>query len=544
MVEYGILNKKEENYYVNEKNVINDIGICDDIVYIEDNKVIGIKERSMKKIIGILYLDSKIKYGSIKDKTYYLFKATNKKYGSFYVPYKNNGKNYKIYVIIEFKEWNIQKKMPIGILIEVIGAIDILENELEHLRIFYDIKNNIMKVNNDKLKHDQYLLEDLQQKNYDYEVFSIDPYGSKDIDDAFHFIYNDDYYEVGIHIACPYLFFKNELSIIMERVSTVYNPIRKYNMLPNMYADEMISLLEGKNRYALSCIFKIDAKTKEVIYDVKKTIVKNIKNYDYDQFDKIFKYNDNLQKFFDFSKVFFEDSFDNSHKLVENWMIYTNKMIAKYLISFNISNLILRTHIGNDDNNLICDELSKYLKICNEKSAIYEIYDPNKIQTHSKLNNDYYTHFTSPIRRSVDFFIHGLILNRKDLIEKNDLIKIIDHINIFTKNCKKFDRASRRIKFLYDAKKLDHNIETYGYIIKMDKNKLTVYIPAYNLEEKIIIVPFKFECISNFIIEDNYGIYNIDGNQKKYKLYDKINIKLWIFTSFENIFDKLKIEII
>ena len=32
-------------------------------------------------------------------------------------------------------------------------------------------------------------------------------------------------------------------------------------------------------------------------------------------------------------------------------------------------------------------------------------------------------------------------------------------------------------------------------------------------------------------------------NTKTYTLYEKINIKLWVFTSFENIFDKLKIEI-
>jgi hypothetical protein len=80
-------------------------------------------------------------------------------------------------------------------------------------------------------------------------------------------------------------------------------------------------------------------------------------------------------------------------------------------------------------------------------------------------------------------------------------------------------------------KNKDSNIETYAYIIKTNHNTITVYIPEYNLEEKIITINKKFEKID-------------DINKLEYKLYEKINIKLWIFTTFENIFDKLKIEII
>ena len=50
---------------------------------------------------------------------------------------------------------------------------------------------------------------------------------------------------------------------------------------------------------------------------------------------------------------------------------------------------------------------------------------------------------------------------------------------------------------------------------------LTLYIPEYNLEEKVVII-----------------------SDKQYNLYEKVNIKLWVFTSFENFFDKLKVEII
>jgi hypothetical protein len=87
----------------------------------------------------------------------------------------------------------------------------------------------------------------------------------------------------------------------------------------------------------------------------------------------------------------------------------------------------------------------------------------------------------------------------------------------------------KRLDFLYSIDK--EEIKTYGYIIKIGNYNLTLYIPEYNLEEKVIIIPHKFDKI---IID------KID----KYKLYDKVYIKLWVFTSFDNIFDKLKIEII
>jgi exoribonuclease R len=558
-LEFGTIIKKEDHYYVNEKEIINNRALINDIVYIDNNEVVGIKERSNKKIVGILDLESKVRFSNGKNKSLFLFKPTNKSYSNFYVPYNNSNSNNsnnnkKIYIVIEFKEWNITNKFPIGNCVEVIGKIDILENIYEHLRYFYDIKNNIMKVDNSKKNDDIKLLKSIQDVTPDYEVFSIDPLGSKDVDDAFHFKkVENEHYEIGIHIASPFKFFEYDLLNILDRVSTVYTPIRKYNMLPNNYADDIISLLENSNRYALSLILIVH-NNNVIKYELKETIVKNIKNYDYDTFDKIYDKNSILKDFFDFSNRFFnEPTIYDSHKLVENWMIYTNKFIAKYLIDLNLSNIILRAHnsqstILETSTKDLNEKLFNYLKVRNEESAHYKIYDPSEFsqeQTHSKLGNEYYTHYTSPIRRGVDLFIHALILKKTDLFAKEQLENIIEKINIFTKNCRRFDRVAKRLKFLYTIKEDIDNIETYCYIIKIEKNRLTVYIPEYNLEEKITIIPYKFESIAN-VEFDEYSIkYYIDNEvEKKYDLYQKLQLKLWVFTSFENIFDKLKIEII
>jgi len=545
----------ENKIYLNDDYIENNRAIINDIVFIDNNKIIGIKERNKNKIVGILYTDSKIKYGSIKDKSLFLFKPTNKDYPYFYVPYKKNIFN-KIYCIIEFKDWKTTDKLPIGNLIEVIGNIGDKNTEFEHLRYYYEIVNNTWKIDNFKKKNDMKTIEKIQNEKEDYLIFSIDPIGSKDIDDAFHFNkINDNLYEIGIHIASPSIFFEENLIDIMNRVSTVYSPERKYNMLPNIYADEFISLLEGEKRYALSLILLFDNENNIKDKTIKQTIVKNYKNYDYDNFDKIYKNNNNLNDFVNFSKHFFKDIKIDSHKLVENWMIYTNKEIANYLINMNLSNIILRKHDYSNiifENKNIDNSLEKYLKLRCEKSALYEIYDNtlDNNQKHSKLGNEYYTHFTSPIRRAVDFFIHMLIIKKKDIIDKNELYIMINKINTFTKKSRKFDRQSKRLDFLFKIGYSKENILTYGYIINISKNKLTLYIPEYNLEEKIIIIPKKFENICN--IETNYDDnniiqsieYKIDNENKSYTLYEKLNIKLWIFLSFENIFDKLKIEII
>jgi exosome complex exonuclease DIS3/RRP44 len=553
---------ENENYIkIDEKyiKIINNRSIYSDIVIInEKNTVINVIERNSCEIPGILYLDSKIRYGFYKNRMLYLFKPTDKRYCNFYVPYDGKFKN-KIFVIINFKEWKITDKLPIGTLLEVIGNVGIKEAEYEHLRYYYGIKNNIWKVDNERRINDLKKIESIENVNIDYEVFSIDPLGSKDIDDAFHYNkISNDIFEIGIHIANPYIFFKNDLHIIFNRVSTVYLPDRKYNMLPNIYADDLLSLIENKNRYSLSLILKINKITKKVEeYELGEKIVRNIKNYDYDEFDLKLKKDKSMKLFVEDSKIYFEINNLDSHKLVENWMIFTNKFIANYLINKGNQNVIIRKldqRIISEDTieDTIDDKkLIEFMNYKKENSAIYKIYDKDDInnQFHYKLGNDFYTHYTSPIRRVVDIIIHGLIINDNELMDKTILENYLIKINEFNKKNRRFDRSIRRLEFLYNNSE-KKSIITYGYVVKIDENKLKVYLPEYNLEEKIIIIPYIFNNITEKnIIKDKNNIiininYMVENDKFEYNIYDRLEIKIWIFITAENIFDKVKLEII
>jgi exoribonuclease R len=625
--------------------VINNRGISGDLVYlykIENDegissnkfKVVGIKERFLKneKIVGILYLDSKIKYNNSAGKQLFLFKPTNKKYPNFYVTYniksliKNKLSN--IYCIVEFKEWTIYQKLPHGIVTEKIGLLGDKESEYEHLRIYHDLRNQTLKIDSNlKLEHNK-LLEKLINSKVDYEVFSIDPVDSKDIDDSFHIKkiecdeielerneielerneielerneielerdgIDDLQYEIGIHIACPYYFFKDMIDKIMDIGTTIYMPHRIYNMLPNIYSENYVSLIQGEKRYALSLILKINEKYELLGYIIKPTIVKNIRMDNYDNFEKTYNSNEFLKLFVKVTSKFFnnEECIWNSHKLVELWMIFANKTIANHLLKNNdtFKNIILRVHHTseinkinyeniNQDENLDKDEninlnkgeiinlnqgenenkLKEYLQLRIEKSAKYVLYnDDNKnedkdcdelnIYKHSKLGNDYYTHFTSPIRRAIDLFIHGLLINKKDLYDTEELNRKILHINNITKKSRKLDRNIRRLDFLYRLKEKSNFIETIGYIIEFNKNKMScnVYIPEYNLEERVYLVPHKFKSIVNFVIDENNSKCTIEYNDFKREFYINkiVNLKLWIFLLEENIFEKMRVEIL
>jgi len=578
---------KNQNVYINcdgqDIEVSNNRGFIGDEVYISDNKVVSIKNRVFKDmpiIVGILYLDSKMKYNNEEGKTMFLFKPTNKQISHFYVTYtvKPTDNMNNIYCVIQFKKWTVYQKLPNGIVLEKIGLVGDREAEYEHLRVYYDLRNTTIKINKYlKIEH-QRILDDLKERIIDYEVFSIDPRESKDIDDAFHFkhilygqLYGQSYdqsgkqsyviYEIGIHISCPYYFFKDILDKIMEIGTTVYMPHKIYNMLPALYSENYASLIQGEKRHALSLILQLDDEYNLVNYTIKPTIVKNINKGNYDDFQSNYSKNELLTDFVNVSSHFFKNTGckEDSHKLVELWMIYANKTIATHLLEqSHLTNVILRSHEErgghtdiDHDKAYEDNRLTEYLQIRHENSAKYVLYSSldDSSYTHSKLGNDYYTHFTSPIRRAIDLFIHGLLLTGKDLYEKRELEEKLVRINDITKRSRKLDRVVKRLEFLYKLKESCNSIETTGYIIDFNKEKLScnIYIPDYNLDETVYLVHNKFKSIVKFDIRENSTLvesYTMDyeDGMKTYTLYKKVNIKLWIFLSAENIFDKLRIE--
>ena len=154
------------------------------ILFISKIIKINIKER-MSKIAGILYLNKNTKYGfNSKNMPYYVFKPLNKKYPKFLVAssIKNTTKNY---IVISFHKWPEDSKYPYGKCEKIIGPIGNYENECEILLYKHNLVFPKFKIHKSNIIHHQQSNSNLQA--YDYQVFSIDPQGCKDIDDAISF---------------------------------------------------------------------------------------------------------------------------------------------------------------------------------------------------------------------------------------------------------------------------------------------------------------------------------------------------------------------
>ncbi len=535
------LSEKKEEWtqvvYQRESHIKNNRAIYGDEVYLYENEVVGIKKRNKEKIVGILYLDSTTKYGSnAKGHPFYLCKPINGRYEPFYVA-SSKKELVKWYVIIEFNSWEKTQRLPHGNLVDYIGKVGDEFTEYEMLRNYHYLSFPIWKMKRESI------VEKREEREVDYRVFSIDPEGAIDIDDAFHFSkLSDDLYEIGVHIASPTKYFEKMedfLKVVEERITTVYLPHKKYNLLPDVYADDLSSLLEGKERHGLSVIYQYNKENECLGYKVKETWICNRKNYTYEEVDKMiekkFKKGDiEMRNMYEMTKKIFGIESLDSHKYVELWMIETNKKIAEYCIKNYGDKAILRVCPNEEIPNI--SELEEYLKRKELKSANYEYYEESKEMKHRMLKADYYTHFTSPIRRSIDFYNHLLV--RGIDIGKIDLKRINDSI----KNTRRLQRDLNRMEFIFKTK--EDQVEREGYIVEIQKRYMKIYIPENKIEERLMIEDSKGYYLTKKIeyIEEGEKIKKVKIDEDEFSLYSKIRIKLWIFRREYNIHQKIRLE--
>jgi len=460
-----------------------------------DNKYsILSSNRASFLIGGILKLTSNTLYKNAKThKFMYEFIPINWRYPKFLVAseiknnlIKNHEKISDYFVVIQFKEWI--DKFPTGTICKSIGPVSKLINKYEVLLYYYPERPYTYV----KTK----LIDDIKLINYNISdvtsVYSIDPLGCKDIDDAISFDSINN--KIGIHIADVNYMITN-LNLNYNKFSTIYAPHKIINMIPDELAFNHCSLLENMVRPVISCW--IDVRTGE--YSFKREFIKVSKNYCYEQVtNDLINSNIALKKLFEFSKIInnksnYVEDVKSSHEMVEVYMIFLNNKVAELLKDDNI---IFR-------NQEPC-EFAKYSYV-------------NKGHTHMKLSH--YTHFTSPIRRFVDQYIHQVLISK--LFNKNlEIVKPnVDAINTFEIELKK-------VNLLWNYLKVSNDI-TNGerYLLKFVKfNK--DYLEFKSIEHNIII--------SNkllFTILDNTTVL---VNNKQYEINKIYDLPIYVIDNTKN----------
>jgi len=532
----------------------------DIVIYDKEQKdILKIKETNIQKqrIVGTLKVSNKMIYGLNNRKNpYYIFEPIEKHYPNFLVAVNDkkiiNSNKYH-YVIVRYNRW--VQKLPHGEPLKVLGEAGIEKVEYERILNSYNVDqrklnlNKKFKVKGNSTIYDIIKKEDLNdyEDNREKYTIAVDPKGCEDIDDAISYEYKDNQHIIGIHIA-DVSFWVDKLDLyyfIKNKFFTIYCPNKKFNVFPNVLADNLFSLKYNKDRLAMSVFVYLNDEYQMVKYEVKKSIVKLNKTMTYKKANNLIKTKEkNVLKMFKISKeirnLLSEDQTEipsdyDSHNMIENFMLLANKLTAEYLIE-NKKNPILRIHnepkfqMDLSECQIKNKDTLNFLGYYQMESAIYKKYNPENDYNyyHYGLNLKYYTHFTSPIRRVVDILIHLQLKEVLDNKSSNILKKLqieCEKVNIQQKKDKKMYREMETINVINN--KLNDK-DYQGNIIDFKDNTLSIYIPELKylyrkqLYNKKLLDTLEFETTNQQIKMTNI-------NTKRhiiFKKYQKINMKL------------------
>jgi exoribonuclease R len=376
---------------------------------------------------GVLILADNKTYGRKNKKLLYKCVPDDVRLPAFLVPYeiKHIGfskKSVNLYVTFSYVEWT--EKHPHGQLNQTIGPVDILCNFYEYQLYCKQLNISIQKFQKNtidalKNKIPETILREkyptVEMRALTHRVFSIDPDGSLDFDDAFS-IAPDATCDtasgscvISVYIANVSMWL-DALELwdsFTQRVSTIYLPDKKRPMLPSILSDNLCSLKEGELRPALYMdLFTKNGNIVSVKYG--NCFVKLYKNYCYEESALLSdpEYTQLMDTTMQLSKkASYLTHIKDSHDIVAYLMILMNYHCAKTLMHHKTG--IFRSLTMNGCHltpaAAVPDEVGNFLKIINSAQGKYiDITCGTQDIRHELLDLDAYVHITSPIRRLVD----------------------------------------------------------------------------------------------------------------------------------------------
>lgn len=479
---------------------------------------------------GVLILHSNRTYGKAKNgRMLYKCIPNDKTMPIFLIPYDLHigfiKDHTNKYVLFSFRNWD--GKHPIGVIRETFGNVDNYSSfcsyQLWCSRLVYSIAklNRNVKIyhnNNSEesliqniLQNNEYNIEDKREEN----VFTIDPEGSKDLDDGISItVLPDGDFKISIYIANVYIML-DQLELwdkLTDRVSTIYLPEDRRTLLPDLLSDDFCSLLENKDRISFCMEFIYSKQNNYILKDSIRfyNAIINVKNnYRYEQ-SELLNTND-YQNLYTVTKNINNDIID-SHDVVAHWMIYMNTTAAETLYKHKtgIFRVVSKKEdiVSSND-----DQMRHKISLWNNVSGSYEKYVEDLNTKHDVLNVSSYLHVTSPIRRAVD------IVNQIYFFKYMFKVELCE-------DCDKFvSRFEMRIPQLNDDVKAIRKVQSECdllYACKNDETVLETHYEGYVFNKKYENNQFtysvflkKLNKISFFRSNDEIGEHEI----RMFKLY-------------------------
>jgi len=530
-------------------------------------KIIHSSVRSGTSMPGVLIINGNKTYGrQNKNKNDDLSKKKNEgrllykcipddmRLPPFLVPYeiKNVGFSkvqINLYVTFSYVEWN--DKHPIGLLNQVIGPVDVLDNFYEYQLYCKSLNASIQKFQKDttialqnNYPHETFI-ESIKDKfssienRTDWHIFTIDPPKSLDYDDGFSIKQLDnDIQQLSIYIANVTILMDvlNLWDSFSRRISTIYLPDRKRPMLPTVLSDCLCSLQENHNRLAF--VMDIFIQENEIIQiKYSNCMIKVHKNYSYEEPSLLI--NPNYIKLMDTTKKIskkykYINNVRNSHELVCYLMILMNYNCATEMIKYKAGifrSTIIKKEFSVPDN--IPEDVGKFIKIWNSSSGQYingQELDSKQIR-HEMLEFDAYIHITSPIRRLVD------LLNIIKFQQNTGIIQLSENANKF------YDKWLGDLEYINTTMRSIWRIQVDCTLLDLCANNADVMEKEYDgyLFDKILRNDGLFQFMvflpelklsSRITLRDN--IENFEN--KKFKLF--------LFNDEENFKKKIRLHLL
>lgn len=290
----GIVDVYKGKPYIDDKPVNNDLNTIlfsgDKILYREnrfDVDLIKIIERKTAYVYGTMVLRKGKLYFFSDDIRLKEYKVVNE---------KDFKKELKPFFKVRCFVSNYQKKeLKID---KVIGHIDDEETLIETILLQNDaplpFSNKIMKYC-DSIS-DEVILDnrkDLRELNF----ITIDGDDAKDYDDAIYVEQIDVGYRLYVSIADVSHYVPEGSSPDKEafnRGTSIYYPGKVIPMLPFKLSDDLCSLMEGKDRYTITCQMDVDYNGEVVSYEIYPSVICSKHRMTYSNVNKILSHDKKL----------------------------------------------------------------------------------------------------------------------------------------------------------------------------------------------------------------------------------------------------------
>lgn len=509
-----------------------------------------------QRIAAVLQLDNNQTYGRHGKRLLYRCVPNDRFLPTFLVPYapkiEFQKKQENKFVIIQFEEWT--GTHPIAKLEQVLG-------NTSHLPSFYDYQlHSRSLMTNDRfaefskaathatkiksndfeqaiMHQSEYFLSDFTQT--DEPIFTIDPRGSNDYDDAFSATrdpVNPNQIRVSVYISSVYVLLNhlNLWSSFSQRVSTIYLPDYRRPMIPSHLSEQLCSLkADGQTKYVVQWEAIVDIKQKQIVSETfRHAAVRIAKNYHYDspelQDDIGYSLLQEATRAFD--RIQAPDRIQanerngsmDSHDVVSYWMIQMNRVMGKRLATkyktgiFRkagyLDSLKMNEPVHNQMQNIENEDTRRVVRGWKNSTGVYCRFSETDNTTHEFLNAEYYTHITSPIRRIVDLLNQMMFLTCEFGITLNTQAKafltywttdtMIEYINATMRSIRKVQMDCDTVEKCYAHPEwMQH--EHPGFVFdRIQKTDTTFSYMVYLPKQRILTRVNAIQSVDNYTTHD------------------------------------------